>query len=400
MISSYNQDRLNKFQVALSTSSHFITDIYQSFIIGLIPLLKLKFGLSLFEVALLTATSVIANSLFSPVFGILSDRHGLKYFLILGPLVTSVFLSLLGIITNYYFLLVFLFIGNLGVAAYHPASAAVAGHFGGNKKGISSSIINFGGNFGSALGVLLIILIVEKINMKFTPVAMIPGIIMVIILLKYIPSSMHGGSIFKLRGFFTKIKKVNKSKVYLLFLVLFSVYTLYIMWITIFTYIPLYYTGEGATLVTAGVVMFLFGMLGGAGGMLSGWLFDRFKKGSFIIQAGFLCALPLFYYAFRTPILISFALFILGGIFLISAQPVCIRITQDLLPGNVSFASSLILGFSPGLAAITIIFLGKVADRIGIAQLIRWELLLVAFTIILLFSYPLAEKKSRALKEI
>src|SRR4030042_5617130 len=95
--------QFNRQQIYLSAGSHFITDIYQSFIIGLIPLLKLKFGLSLFEVGLLTATSVIANSLFSPIFGFFSDRYGLKYFLILGPLVTSIFLSLLGIIPNYYF---------------------------------------------------------------------------------------------------------------------------------------------------------------------------------------------------------------------------------------------------------------------------------------------------------
>ena len=146
----------NKLQISLSAGSHFITDIYQSFIIGLIPVLALKFDLSLFKVGLLTATSVIANSLFSPIFGYFSDRHGLKYYIIAGPLFTSIFLSLIGILPSYYLILAFLFLGNLSIAAYHPASAAIAGHFGGSKKGLGSSIINFGGNFGNALGVLLI----------------------------------------------------------------------------------------------------------------------------------------------------------------------------------------------------------------------------------------------------
>ena len=131
----------NKLQISLSAGSHFITDIYQSFIIGLIPVLTLKFDLSLFKVGLLTATSVIANSLFSPIFGYFSDRHGLKYYIIAGPLFTSIFLSLIGILPNYYFILAFLFLGNLSIAAYHPASAAIAGHFGGSKKGLGSSII-------------------------------------------------------------------------------------------------------------------------------------------------------------------------------------------------------------------------------------------------------------------
>lgn len=174
-------------QIGLSAGSHFITDIYQSAYVGLIPFFTLKFGLSLFQVSLLGATSILANSLFSPVFGMLSDRHGLKYYMIAGPLFTSIFLSILGIIPDYYMILILLFFGNLGIAAFHPASAAIAGHYGGKRKGIGSSIINFGGNFGSALGALIIILIFEKAGIKFTPLIMIPGLIMALVLAKYVP---------------------------------------------------------------------------------------------------------------------------------------------------------------------------------------------------------------------
>jgi hypothetical protein len=66
--------------------------------------------------------------------------------------------------------------------------------------------------------------------------------------------------------------------------------------------------------------------------------------------------------------------------------------TQDLMPENMSLASSLILGFGPGLAAITVIFLGKAADIIGIVALINYELILIIFALFLLFSFPLAER--------
>ena len=90
----------DKLQIGLTTGSHFITDIYQSFYIGLIPIFTYKFGLSLFMVSLLSATSVISNSLFAPVFGYMADRHGLKYFIVAGPLVASIFLSVLGVIPS------------------------------------------------------------------------------------------------------------------------------------------------------------------------------------------------------------------------------------------------------------------------------------------------------------
>ncbi|MDD3628783.1 MAG: MFS transporter [Candidatus Humimicrobiaceae bacterium] len=383
--------QFNKLQILLSSSSHFITDIYQSFIIGLIPILALKFNLSLFKVGLLTATGTIANSLFSPIFGYFSDRHGLKYYLIAGPLFTSIFLSLIGIIPNYYLLLLFLFLGNLSIAAYHPASAAIAGHFGGDKKGLGSSIINFGGNLGYSIGSLLIILVTEKLNIYFTPIAIIPGLIVVIFLFKFAPDiKSNNEQVYSIDSL--RIKKSNKEKIYILLLIMFAEYSLYILWITLLTYMPLYFTGLNVTLINIGVILFLFGMLGGAGGLLTGFIFDRFKKGFIIIQIAFALSIPLFFFTFKTTGLTSIILFILGGFFLISIQPVCIRMAQDIMPENMSLASSLILGFSPGIAAITMIFLGKAADIIGIEALVNYELILILFTIILLFfKLPSAE---------
>jgi len=387
--------RFNKLQISLSAGSHFVTDIYQSFIIGLIPVLSLRFDLSLFKVGLLTATSVIANSLFSPIFGYASDRHGLKYYIIAGPLFTSIFLSLIGILPNYYSILAFLFLGNLSIAAYHPASAAIAGHFGGSKKGLGSSIINFGGNFGNALGALLIILIIEKLDPAFTPIAMVPGIIMVIVLFKLLPDIQYKNRTVYKSGLFKRIRKINKTKIFLLFIIMLSVYCLYIVWITLITYMPLYYTGAGVTLINMGVVLFFFGALGGSGGLISGLLFDHFKKGSLIIQCGFAIAVPLLFFTFRTSGLPSIILFAAGGFFLISIQPVCIRMTQDLLPENISLASSLILGLSPGIAAVTMIFLGKAADIIGIVKLVNYEMIFILFTILILFLFPFIEKNLR-----
>ncbi len=329
----------------------------------------------------------------------LSDRHGLKYYMIAGPLVTSIFLSTLGIIPNYYLILILLFLGNLGVAAFHPASAAIAGHYGGKRKGLGSSLINFGGNFGNAVGSLIIILIFEKAGIAFTPLIMIPGIIMALVLIKYAPRNTGkggSGNIFKQFG---KIRNINRAKLFLLFNILFIIYTLYIIWITLVNYMPLYFTERNISLINIGNILLIFGTLGGASGFLSGYLYDRFKKGYIILQASLALSIPLFFFSFRTEGLLSIILFILAGFFLISVQPVCIRMTQDLFPNSMSLASSMILGFSPGIAAITMIFLGKAADIIGISALINFELLGPGISFLLLFIYPIMEKKLRTLND-
>ncbi len=360
--------------------------------------MTLKFDLSLFQVSLLAASSIIANSLFSPVFGMLSDRHGMKYYLVAGPLFTSIFLSLLGILPDFYLILLFLFVGNLSIAAYHPASAAIAGHYGGSRKGLSSSLINLGGNLGNASGSLIIILILEKAGIEYTPLIMVPGIITALVLLKYAPKNSTMISPGKSLNIFSRVKKINRTRLYMLCIILFIIYTMYIIWITAVTYMPLYFTDKNISLINIGNILLLFGGLGGAAGLLSGYLYDHYKKGYLIIQAGLTISIPLFFFTFKTEGILSIALFIIAGLFLISVQPVCIRMAQDLLPGNMSLASSLILGLSPGLAGITIIFLGKAADMIGIAALIRYELLGLLLSLMILFIFPVIEKRFKRIR--
>jgi FSR family fosmidomycin resistance protein-like MFS transporter len=210
------KNKLDRRQIILASTSHGVTDLYSSFIIGLIPILVAKFGLSLFLVALLTSINGISNSLTQPIFGYFSDKYGLKYFLAVGPLFASIFLSMLGIVPNYLFILIILFLGNLSVSAFHPPSAAIAGHFGGKRKGFGVSIIALGGIIGYSFGSIFIILVVEKIGLNFTPITMIPGIIMSIILLKYIPSTLTTVNSTRKIHFISKLRNVKKSKLFFL----------------------------------------------------------------------------------------------------------------------------------------------------------------------------------------
>ncbi len=391
--SKLKNPEFDKFQISLTAGGHFITDIYQNFYIGLIPILTYKFGLSLFMVSLLSATSIISNSFFAPVFGYMADRHGLKYFIVVGPLITSIFLSVLGVIPSYWVIILFLFLGNLGVAAFHPSSAAMAGHYGGKKKGLGTALISFGGNAGSAFGSLLVILILKKIGMNYTPLAMIPGIVIALILLRYIPLKQNISSSIKNDSFFKRLKKASIKKLYLIATIIFTVYSLFIVWTSLISYMPLYFTEANVTLINIGVILFMFGVLGGTAGFISGYLYDRFKRGHLLIQAGLIISIPLLFFIFQTKGIAAIVFFISSGFFLVSILPVCLRMSQDLLPGNMGFASSLILGFSSGLAGVTMIFLGKVADIIGIATLIKLELFLLFLSFLILFSYTFVEQR-------
>jgi FSR family fosmidomycin resistance protein-like MFS transporter len=98
---------------------------------------------------------------------------------------------------------------------------------------------------------------------------------------------------------------------------------------------------------------------------------------------------------FKVPINISIVLFVLAGFFAASTLPLCIRVVQDIFPGNVSLASSVVMGLSGGVSAATVILMGKVADYIGMVKTINYILILPVLASLLLFLFPLVRSKYR-----
>ncbi|MCJ7727054.1 MAG: MFS transporter [Actinobacteria bacterium] len=386
---------LNKTKIFLSFSTHMVTDTYASFIVGFIPILAVKLELSLFLVSILSSVNFISNSITQPVFGYLSDKYGIRYFLIAGPLVASIFISILGVSPNYWSILIFLFLGNLGVAAIHPPTAATASHIGGSRKGFLNSIIAFGGTIGFSAGSLFVILIINKLGLKFTPLAAIPGIIMTLVLLKFPASVFQPGTKNAGVGFIKKLRSLKKTKLVLLFLIAFASYSRDLTVLSMFTFMPLYFTGQGVELINFGYIILAFILIGGIGGLFAGYYSDKIRKRTVVIQAGLIISIPLFYLIFKVPLSISIVLFILAGFFATSTLPLCIRVVQDIFPGNVSLASSIVMGVSGGIAAATVILVGKIADNIGMVRTINYVLIIPILASMLLFLFPHVRSKYR-----
>lgn len=385
----------NKAKIFLNFSTHMVTDTYSSFIVGLIPILAAKLELSLFLVSILTAVNFISSSLTQPAFGYLSDKYGIRYFLIAGPLIASIFISILGVLPGYFPILIFLFLGNLGVAAIHPPTAASASHFGGSRKGFSNSIISFGGVIGFSTGSLFVAFIIKKLGLNFTPIAVIPGIIMTIVLLKFAPY-LHIDKTKKIHtGFIEKLKNIKKQKLALLALLVFAAYCRDLVIQSMLTFIPLYFTGKGIELINFGYIVMAFGIAGGTGGLLAGYYSDRIRKRTTVIQAALIISVPLFYLMFKVPLNMSIFLYIAAGFFAVSTLPLCIRVVQDIFPDNVSLASSFVIGVSTGSAAATLMLVGKVADNIGMIRTINYVLILPVIAVLVLFMFPYIKKRYR-----
>jgi len=392
--------RMQKTKIFLGFGPHMVTDLYASFIVGMIPVLTARFGLSLFLVSLLTSVSFISANLTQPVFGYLSDRYGIKNLLIAGPLIASIFLSMLGIAPTYWVILILLIIGKLGVSAIHPPTAAIANYYGGKRKGFANSLISFGGTIGFSFGSLFIIYIIEKLGMKFTPITAIPGIILALVMVKYAPDiNIQPGNSYG-TGFWKKLKKVKRSKIFLLALIMFAAYSRDLIGFTLLTFMPLYFTDRGVSLINFGYIVMAYILIGGMGGLLSGYFSDRIQKRTAVIQVSILLSIPCVLAIFYVPVAAGIFLFILSGFFAISTLSICTRIAQDIFPGNVSLASSFVLGVSTGSASATLMLIGKIADNIGMITTIKYVALFPIAASLLLFLFPLIKTRSKNVQNI
>ncbi len=380
--------------ISLSAIGHFVVDLYPAFIVGIIPLIALKYDLSIFQVSVMTAISQISNSITQPLFGYLSDKHGIKYYMVFGTLITAILLSLIAIVPNYFFILILLFLGNLGVAAFHPPSTAIGAEYKGKKKGLGNSIISLGGIIGYSAGSLFFISIIDKVGIKFSPLAVIPGVIMTILLLKRIPSNDKKRDISKntSQKLWPIEFKLHKLKIVHFFLVWIAAFSRDVLWTGLLTFMPLYFTHLKINIINISIILLIFGITGGIGGVFSCYVTDKLKR-NVLIQIAYVIIIPLTYFTFKTSGILSIVLFVFIGFFLISSVPLCISMTHEIFPRNLSLASSLVMGLSSGCAGIAIMSLGKIADKIGIEKTIYIILVLPFIAAIAMFFIPYFERK-------
>src|SRR5690606_37492201 len=116
---------------------------------------------------------------------------------------------------------------------------------------------------------------------------------------------------------------------------------------------------------------------GAVGGLVAGWLADRYGRrevilGSLLLAAPFLW---LFQYA---PGIWAYPVLMAAGAAVSASFGVTTVLGQELLPNNIGVASGLVLGFSVGTGGIAATFLGRAADVWGLPAALATIALLAA----------------------
>ncbi len=144
---------------------------------------------------------------------------------------------------------------------------------------------------------------------------------------------------------------------------------------------------RGLSLIAGGVPLGIYNIAGVVGGLTSGYLADRIDPKP-LVWGSLILAAPALYAFVYAQGWVSYLLLMIGGGLLLSSNSILVAMAQELAPENSGLVSSLPLGFSWGVASLSLPLIGYSADQFGMAITLKYLALLPLLTALLAFFLP------------
>ncbi|HJZ66936.1 MAG TPA: MFS transporter [Blastocatellia bacterium] len=391
--------RRDKLTLAALCAGHFVNDSYSSIIYPLLPLIKLKLDLTSAQVFWLAPLYAISSSLMQPVYGFISDRYFRRFFAVFGPTITGVFVSMIGLAPSYGILIVLLVAGGIGIGSFHPQAAAMAATAANERRRVGMALFSALGTLGFAIGPLVITRVVSAYGLEHSYYIIGTGILMSAVLYRVCPSLPAP---VKLAPGIEKIKWQLLGALRTAWKPLTLLYLITVvrsgLQMTTNNFLPFVLQERGYSLTETGNMLTVFLLLGGLGGVAGGFTAERFSGRAVTLYSGLLAG-PLMIGAFTTTGAVSVICLGLGGFMLLSTIPVIVAMAQELVPGQTSTVSALMMGAAWGIGALAPQALSNFVPAFGFRKVMIFASAVTLVTAVLAYFLPREEPVRRAMAE-
>ena len=374
---------MQRIRLFLITLSHFCVDSYATLLQPLLPLLKANLGLSLAQTGFLGTIVSICN-ISQPLLGLWADRMARRWLVVGGLILATVFAPLMGLAPDYLTLVGILALGGIGVAAFHPQVFSLAGELSGPRRSFGLALFIFGGTLGLGLTPLWAPTYTNHFGLENLPYVSIPGLLFLLLLLRFIPLDNPNFANGKSNAQWRNLGDHAGP----LFLITAIVILRSVTGLGFGTFLALLAQERGLDLVAGGIPLGIYNIAGVVGALLVGYLADRIDPKPLVWGSLLLSVPPLYAFIYAEGALASNGLLFIGGGLLMSSNSIMVAMAQELSPENTGLASSLPLGFSWGLASLTLPLIGYLGDHIGVAETLKYLALLPILTAVLAFYLP------------
>lgn len=350
--------------------AHLLNDLVQSVLPAVYPLLKENYLLTFTQIGLITLTFQVTASLLQPFVGLYTDKRPQPFSLAMGMGFSLIGLILLASAGSYGIVLLAAGLVGMGSSVFHPESSRVAYLASGGRRGLAQSIFQIGGNAGSAIGPLLVALVVMPYgqgNIRWFALATLLAIFALVKVGAWYKNYLAVESTVK-----SGKKSINahnlsnrevKTSVGILLVLIFSKYFYMASMSSYFTF----YLIEKfqVTIPQSQIYLFIFLAAIAAGTFLGGPLGDKYGR-KYIIWISILGAAPFTLLLPHVGMAWVIGLSVVIGVVLASAFSAILVYAQELLPGRVGMISGLFFGFAFGMGGLGSALLGNLADRTSI----------------------------------
>jgi FSR family fosmidomycin resistance protein-like MFS transporter len=332
-------------------------------------MVKENYHLTFSQIGWITFTFQLTASILQPFVGNYTDKRPKPYSFAVGMAFTFMGIILLAVSSGFYSILLAVGCVGIGSSIFHPEASKVAFYASGGRRGLAQSIFQLGGNTGSAIGPLLVALIVIRNGQFYILWFLIAAIIGMIVLVRV--GNWYKGHLFlRASGKIVSHEKKHelpKNKIILsIIILLILIFSKYFYLTSITSYFTFYLIQKfHLTVQESQFHLFLFLASVAAGTFLGGPLGDKFGR-KIIIWVSILGIAPFTLMLPHMNLFWTTILSVIIGVIMASAFSAILVYAQELLPGKVGMISGLFFGFAFGIAGIGSALLGHLADKTSI----------------------------------
>lgn len=355
--------------------THFVNDLVQSTIPSLYPILKGEYNLSFAQIGIITLVFQLTASLLQPFVGFYTDRKPNPMSLAMGMTLSLSGLILLAFAHGYYILLLSVSLIGMGSSIFHPEASRVAQLASGGQKGLAQSIFQVGGNAGSAVGPLLVALIVLPLGQGYVSVFAVIAFVGILLLLRvgrWYGEHILSGKAGTRNRLGSEAPDLSQGRIiFSVAILLLLVFSKYIYLASMTNYFTFFLIEKfHVTVKDSQLYLFAFLAAVAVGTILGGRFGDRYGRKK-IIWISILGAAPFTLVLPYLPLAWTIVFAVIIGLIIASAFSAILVYATDLMPGKVGLVAGLFFGFSFGMGGIGSAVLGALADKSSIEHVFR-----------------------------
>ncbi len=347
--------------------AHLLNDLLQAVIPAAYPILKDNFKLNFTQIGLITLAYQLAASILQPMVGLYTDKKPKPFSQIFGMLFTLSGIVLLSYAANFYMIIVAVVLVGIGSSIFHPEASRISFLASGGKRGLAQSIFQLGGNAGTAIGPLLVALIVVPNTQKYIVWFAIVAIIALLVLSRIALWYQNHLSLRTTKKAVVDLPNLSQSKIIIsVSILLILIFSKFFYMASMSSYFTFYLMEKfHLSVQDAQFHLVLFLASCAVGTLIGGPLGDKFGR-KYVIWFSVLGAAP---FTLLLPFVDLFwtgVLSVVIGIVISSAFPAILVYAQELLPKKLGMVSGLFYGFAFGMGGLGSALLGNLADHTSI----------------------------------